>query len=125
MNNEIKPEELARETLQTLKLFTGHLISLSYQAAQEPDSVQSLKCFQRLLDGIQTFVDTVSTTKAVLQKHHENAVNILEADLLSILKDMLEAENTGDAAYRRDLLLVHLPKNLEDWRDSGIEKLIQ
>lgn len=135
-----EPLNLAMETLETLSVFTDQLIELCAHAAggvagavrssteaNEDAEQEKLISLKNLVDGIQTFVDTITTVKSMIPGRAAgiNSVRVLEAELLSVLRDLLEAERTGDDAYRSDLLREHLPRNLADWKADGIEALRQ
>jgi hypothetical protein len=119
------PRELAEETLQTLIPFTHHLSDLSRKMAETGRHQPGAQEFRRLVDGVETFCDTLRTVKGILRVAIHAEVNILEVDLVDILKDLLETHASGDVAYRHDLLAKHLPDNLRDWRESGIPALIR
>ncbi len=119
------PREVAEETLQTLKLFTDQLISLSQRIAGDLGSKQADQEFQNLIDGIQTFSDTIVHVRRILRIGLLGTVNVLEADLVSILKDLLQTHHSKDLTYRTALLHEHLPTNLTQWRDEGIPAMIR
>lgn len=119
------PREVAEETLQNLLTFTLQLIDLSKKVAAEIGSQQSDRDFQALLDGIQTFTDTIIQVRKILKIGIMPSINLLEADLLSILKDLLQTHYSKDITYRVNLLHEYLPENLERWRTSGIPLIIR
>jgi len=45
--------------------------------------------------------------------------------LLSIVKDMVDARESKDGLYLRDLLTIHLPENLKNWQETGVPALIR
>jgi hypothetical protein len=116
------PRELAEETLQILRGFADRLAEMSRELAAAPFAQAE---FTKLVDGIQTFTESLAQVKGILRIGILEPVNVLEADLVSILKDVLETLQTGDGAYRADLLREHLPKNLGEWAREGIPALIR
>ncbi len=130
-SKELAPKELAEETLQTLLKFTEHLENLSKRSSEliaQTDAAAQAEIPQdllRLVDGISAFTEAVSTVKQVLHVGSVPPINILEVDLLSILKDMLQCHETKQMDYMTDLLREHLPKNLSEWRTDGIPFLIR
>jgi hypothetical protein len=114
----VHPREIAEETLQTLRLLLPTLAQMSRKASSDAD-------VRKLVDGLETLADAVSSTRAILRIGKLDRVDALEMDLLSILKDLLEAQKQGDGAYRAELLLHHLPSNLEAWAASGIPDMIR
>jgi hypothetical protein len=119
------PREIAEDTLQTLKLFTEQLALLSRRTAAELGSPEAELDFQKLIDGIQTLADTVQNVKKILRIGIMPLINILEADLISVLTDLVHTHETRDYVYRAALLNEHLPLNLELWRDEGIPEMIR
>lgn len=119
------PREIAEDTLQTLKLFTDQLALLSRRTGAEIGSPEAELDFQKLLDGIQTLADTVQNVKKILHIGLMPLINILEADLISVLTDLVQTHESRDLVYRAALLNEHLPLNLELWRDEGIPEMIR
>jgi hypothetical protein len=119
------PRELAEETLQSLSEFTLHLESFSRQAADHLEAGQFPHEFVKLVEGIQTFTEALEGSKSILRITKLDPVNILEADLTSILKDLLSFAEGGEKEFVVDLMRNHLPLNLEDWRREGIPALIR
>ena len=121
--NFTSPRELAEETLQILVAFTYRLSELSAEVAVAgtPDEKQ----FQKLINGLQTLIEVISTVKQVLRVGLLQPVNLLQADLLSIVKDMVDARESKDGLYLRDLLTIHLPENLKNWQETGVPALIR
>ena len=123
--NFIHPRELAEETLQTLRTYTDSLADLSKRIAREYGSAEANQDYTRLIEGIQTMADTVIHVRKVLRIGILPIVNVLEVDLLSILKDLVETHGAKDPTYRIQLLEDHLPTNLTQWRDTGIPEMIR
>jgi hypothetical protein len=119
------PREMAEDTLQTLILFTERLADLSRQAAEELNTPASDASFSRLLDGMRTFIESVQTTRRVLRIGVLGPVDLLEADLLSIMKDVLKAREGNQVEYMSQLLMDHLPINLHDWCVKGLPAMIR
>jgi hypothetical protein len=121
----VHPRELAEETLQTLRLFTERLAVISRELATNPKTSSLNPNLQKLLDGIQTLIDAISTVKSILKIGALAPLNVAEQDLLSILKDIVEAQESGNHEYRLALLSEHLPRNLEDWSKNAIPAIIR
>ena len=94
------PREVAEETLQTLLIFTRRLPSLCKQVADQVEASEGETLFQTLLDHMQIFTDSIQTVKQILHIGINQTINLLEADLGSILKDLLDAHQVGDKLYR-------------------------
>lgn len=119
------PREIAEETLQNLLDFTSHLEQFSRQSAEKLLAHQVPQEFMKLIDGIEIFTGGLVQVRMTLRIGRLEPVSVLEADLLSILKDLVEFTESGDRDYVIDLLQNHLPLNLEDWRREGIPALIR
>jgi len=119
------PKEAAEETLQSLIEFARVLANLSFQAGLELDQPEGAASFARLVDGIKTMMDAIHHCKQILRIAMLQPVAVLEADILSILRDVLEAQESGNRVYLEQLLREHLPTNLEGWQRDGIPALIR
>ena len=122
------PKSIAIETLCTLQLFLDNLIGLCGRIMEEKQtaSPEALEAsYERLLEGIGTVMESILTARSVLRIGLHQKVNLLEADLLSILKDLLEATEEKNTDYRDELIAVHLPQNLKEWRHEGIPEMIR
>ena len=119
------PRELAEETLKMLVPYNERLIELSQRIATMPEGRETDIEFRKLIDGVEVLIETVTTVKTTLHVGILQAVDILEADLLSILKDLLKSLEDGNIAYRTQLMAEHLPSNLAEWNQSGIPALIR
>jgi phosphoenolpyruvate carboxylase len=117
------PRELAEETLQSLSEFASHLESLSRTAADKLEAGAASQDLVRLMEGFETFTDALVQVKQILRVGLLDHVNLLEADLASILKDLVEFTEAGQRDYMADLLRNHLPANLAEWREHGIPAL--
>jgi|GEM_PF-3369747 len=122
------PKSIAIETLYTLQLFLDNLIGLCGRILEEKQAGETAKLeasYERLLEGISTVMESILTARGVLRIGLHAKVNLLEADLLSILKDLLEASEQGNIEYRDELISTHLPQNLKEWREEGIPEMIR
>jgi hypothetical protein len=119
------PKSIALETLYTLQLFLDNLIGLCARISEEKEAAVREASYQRLIEGIETVMESILTARTVLRIGIHPQVNLLEADLLSILKDMLDATEQGNTAYQEDLIKTHLPQNLREWRHEGIPEMIR
>jgi hypothetical protein len=63
--------------------------------------------------------------KQILRVGVMPSVNLLEVDLHSVLKDLLEFHHRGQREFVVELMREHLPRNLREWRLQGIPELIR
>ena len=122
------PKSIAIETLCTLQLFLDNLIGLCARIMEEKRAGETSKLeasYERLLEGISTVMESILTARGVLRIGLHATVNLVEAELLSILKDLLEASEQGNIEYRDELISTHLPQNLKEWREEGIPEMIR
>jgi hypothetical protein len=122
------PKSIAIETLCTLQLFLDNLIGLCARIIEEKNAGENARMeasYERLLEGVGTVMESILTARGVLKIGLHAKVNLLEADLLSILKDLLEASEQGNMDYRDELISIHLPQNLKEWREEGIPEMIR
>lgn len=119
------PRELVQDTLEALRPYVDQLAVLSRELADSLETTGEEREFPRLIDGLQTVSETITSVKMTLRLGLLQSVNVLEAELLSVLKDLLISVETGDKAYRISLLREHLPLNLEQWSQEGIPSLMR
>lgn len=117
--------QMARDTLSTLNDYSEVLEDLSIKASDLVGETEFQEGFLKLIEGIQTFADSITQVKAVLHKGFHPGITVLESDLASILKDLLESQEKGDLKYEKLLLKTHLPANLTQWRATGIPVIQQ
>lgn len=120
------PREIAEETLQNLILFTDHLAALSRSSGQAfLANGHPSRDLAKLMDGIEIFLEALSNVRQILRVGASPALDLLEADLSSLMKDLLESYQKGEIAYVAEILRDHLPTNLDDWRNDGLPGLIR
>src|SRR5690606_6436744 len=110
---------------QVLLGFSKELATYSHVLSSERDARLFEEKFLRLLDGLETFAEGVSTARVALRLGLMDQVRLLEADLVSILKDLFEAKKSGRRDYVDRLLTGELPENLREWHDQGIPAIIR
>jgi hypothetical protein len=113
------PREIAEDTLQSLIIFAEHLEQMSIESAD------TLSGLSRVVDGVQTFSEAVVQVKRTLRIGALQKISLLEADLLSIMRDLADAAEAGQSEFVAQLLREHLPANFRQWRDEGIPALIR
>lgn len=113
------PKEIAEETLQSLVEFTKHLEDLCARVGTSPDILP------RVADGITTFIDALDNVKQILRIGILPSVQVLEADLASILKDILEFQQRKEMGSVAAIVKDALVGNLALWRTEGLPNLIR
>lgn len=123
------PREVVDDTIQYLIVFAGQVSMLSRDVAEcvrtnaPVERVEPI--FVKLVDGIRTFVEAVAAIKKVLKLGNHQHLGVLEADLASILSDLLEARRANDNEYAYALMHKYLPENFEQWISSGLNGLMR
>jgi hypothetical protein len=115
--------QMAMETLGTLKDYSLVLEDLSQKASEWVGENEFSDKFLNLIEGLQTFSDSIAQVKTVLGIQPHSKIGILESDLTSILKELMESQEKKDLEHKRSLLKKHLPENLRSWRNSGFPTL--
>lgn len=122
----LHPREIAQETLTDLLTFTNALETLSQDTSKLCNSkVEFIQSLTQLLDGISAFTEGLTHSKRVLKLQASQNFRIAEADLLSILKDLLAYHEKGQVDYMAELLDRHLPENFREWRTQILPELIR
>jgi hypothetical protein len=112
--------QLAVDTLSTLNDYSEVLEDLSINASELVGQTEFHGKFLKLIEGIETFAESIAQVKAVLNNGLYDSAVVLESDLASILKDLLECQKEGNLEHERNLLKIRLPENLMQWRNTGI-----
>lgn len=113
------PKEIAEETLQSLVEFTKHLEDLCEAVAIDQQKLP------KLADGIMTFIDALTNVKQILHIGIMPSVQVLEADLASILRDVLDFQQKKQYDYVSGVIRDALAPNLALWRTEGLPNLIR
>jgi hypothetical protein len=119
------PKEIADETLRHLSEYSEILENLSLTCAGCIDAPEFHGYFVRLVEGISTFTDALWGVKKILRVGLIPQIQVLETDLLSILKDLLSFHEKNETQFTQDLLSQHLPINLRQWREEGLPFLVR
>jgi hypothetical protein len=119
------PKEVADETLHDLMTFAQVLEDLCQHCAAQTEEAPFAHQFGRLIDGITTFTDAVSGVKQILKLGLFNSIQMLETELLTILREILQAKEKKDMPTLSNLLAEKLPLNLRKWRETGLPSLIR
>ncbi len=119
------PKEVADETLYDLVEFSKVLESFALSSAEQVSESDFPIHFNRLIEGISTFTEAISGVKRILRLGLFNSIQVLEADLFSILRDILKSQEAGQTKNLAQLLKEELPKNLKNWRERGLPSLIR
>jgi hypothetical protein len=113
------PKEIAEETLQSLVEFTKHLEEMCTLVSEDHSKLP------KLADGITTFIDALANVKQILRIGIMPSIQVLEADLVSILRDMLEFQQKKQIDYVAMTVRDALSSNLALWRTEGLPFLIR
>lgn len=121
----IHPRELAQETLQMLVEFTHHLETLALRVSADLHQGVAAPDLQKLLDGIHVFTDSLVEAKRAMRIGLFPKTDLLETELLSLLKDILEALQKAETSYVAQLIGIEMVDNVRAWRDTGLPALIR
>jgi hypothetical protein len=122
------PRELVQETLRGMVDFCEPLLDRAIAAAeafrQEGHPSRELAS---LIDGIGVFTEALNGAKQILRigPGAIPRLDLLEADLTSIMKDILHFYEEGQIAYVSELLGDHLVRNIREWKAEGLQELIR
>jgi len=119
------PREIALDTLHTLRLYIDRVVHQCDRVADETDPVLREELFQQLLDSLAVINEGLALSRRILRPGIHATLDLLETDLLSILKDLCLAAEANQADHRMELVAIHLVKNLNEWRESGIPLIVE
>lgn len=114
---------MAEETLQSLVEFSLHLEALCAGVGADPETLR--ETLPKLADGIETFTQALLQVKQILRIVSLPSVQILEADLASILTDIFQYQRKKEPLNAASVVAGPLVENLAQWRLEGIPTLIR
>ncbi|MGZ3708385.1 MAG: hypothetical protein ACXWPM_06130 [Bdellovibrionota bacterium] len=114
------PREIAEETLTTLVEFSRGLAGVSRAVAAHVMEEGFNWDLTKLLEGLTSFSDAMLMVRQIMRIGVMPEINVLDAELTSVLRDIVVSQERRDPLYLKDLLGEHLPKVLEDWAKDGI-----
>ena len=117
------PREVAEDSLKTLLPYVEQLAALSRRVVAE-NGLDTLE-FSKLIDGISLFSETIATVKATLRIGYHEKVSLLEADLMSVLQEVLEYKQKDEREHLAQMVSEHLASCLDEWRTVGIPALMR
>lgn len=115
------PYELAFETLNTLEQYVDRLIASINRAAllyKEKNLITADAYFVKSIDGLDLFVQTIGGIKLALRLGLNSKVGLIEAELVSIMNDLLDAKRQNNYVFLADLLEKDLIQNLGEWKTT-------
>jgi len=115
--------EMSVQMLAGVVSLLDEMIQLSERIAEEQSRLEVFRQFTRLIDGLQVFIDTVQTVRLACRVINTQSLALMEADLLSVMKDMVMYCNENKIEYMQSILRNDLPIVLRDWADSGIPEI--
>ncbi len=119
------PREIALDTLHTLRLYIDRVVLQCDHVAAETDLVLREELFQQLLDSLAVINEGLALSRRILRPGIHATLDLLETDLVSILRDLCDAAERNQAAHRMELITNHLARNLVDWREKGIPLILE
>ena len=115
------PADLAYQTLTTLEQYVDRLVASIERAAlhyKTKNLVSGDAYFAKSIDGLDLFVQTIGGVKLALRVGLNTTVALAEADLASIMNDLLDAKRQNNYVYMSELLETALVKNMVEWREK-------
>lgn len=122
------PKEIAEETLQLMVAFLQGLEELSQLTAKRLHRPEAGQKFQKLVEGLTTFADSINTVKAILRLEEDanaESLRTLELEFTAILREILTAKETQDDVRVAALLTSRLPEHLARWRTERIPAIVR
>lgn len=116
------PADLAYQTLNTLEQYVDRLISSIKRAAihyKGKNLITGDAYFAKAIDGLDLFVQTIGGIKLALRIGLNPTIALTEAELVSIMTDLLEAKRQNNYVYMAELLEKELITNLGEWKTQA------
>jgi len=118
--------EILNETLEDLLSYTDSIISLSRSIYTQKNNFERAMKFDRLIEWLQVFVDSVCTIKSKTPLKGEKLITIteLECHLRDEIQALSHAKSNDDDRTCEIILSEKVPFIFEGWRDLGIPTLM-
>lgn len=116
-------ERVMEKTLDSLSQFLENLIQICGSAKESPGKGELYPLLGKIVEGIDLLSDTTSTVKASLRKGLDQKIRFLEIDLISIMRDLLDASQRSETEFVKELIHNDLQDNLNRWKNEGIPSL--
>lgn len=116
-----RPADLAFQTLDTLEQYLDRLLQSIERTAlhyRGKNLITGDAYFAKSIDGIDLFVQTIGGIKLALRIGLNTKLALAEAELVSIMNDLLDAKRQNNYIFMADLLEHELMKNLGEWKSS-------
>ena len=114
------PADLAYQTLDTLDIYIDRLITSIRNAAihyRGKNLVAADSYFAKAIDGLDLFVQTIGGVKLALRIGLNTKMALAEAELISVMNDLLDAKRQNNYVYMAELLEKELAGNLLEWKE--------
>lgn len=115
------PIDLAFQTLSTLDLYVDKLVASIQKASAHyrgKNLVAADAYFAKAIDGLDLFVQTIGGVKLALRVGLNTHLALAEAELISVMNDLLDAKRQANYVFMADLLEKDLTDNLVEWKSK-------
>lgn len=115
------PMELAHETLTTLDQYTAKVVETLQKAAdgyRNKNYMAADAYFVRAVDSLDLFIQTIGGIKLALRVGLHTRIALVEASLVSIMNDLLNAKRENNYIFLAELLEKDLVDNLTEWKND-------
>jgi hypothetical protein len=113
----------AIDTLKTLAEYIDHLQGRCRALRDLSGTPGFFQELGRIGEGISMLTQTVEQLKKLLNIPQQPELALLEADLLSVLQELLKYQEEGKTEYMIQLIDEHLTDVLSQWHGEGIALL--
>ncbi|MBI3544853.1 MAG: hypothetical protein HY075_16395 [Deltaproteobacteria bacterium] len=115
------PADLAFQTLNTLDQYIDRLVASIQRAAAHyrgKNLIAGDAYFAKSIDGLDLFVQTIGGVKLALRIGLNTQIALAEAELISVMNDLLDAKRQNNYLYMAELLEKELTQNLGEWKTT-------
>lgn len=115
------PMEIAYEALDTLDVYVDRLEKMIQKTAQEYRNHQYIladEAFLKSIDGLELFIQSVGSIKLALRLGYQPQVALTEAQLFSVMNELLDAKQKCNYIQLAEVLSSELVSNLKEWKNN-------
>lgn len=115
-------QSLADETLGIFRDYLGELGPLSQRVANEVEAGGPVDSLGPLIDGLSLVNESIAQLELALQMQGQALSFSINSDLRSIVKELLDTQQSGDRSTRVEILRSRLPEHIGKWAQVSISR---
>lgn len=117
--------EMSLQMMESVSVLLHEMLELIERITVQENKTIIYQSFTKLIDGLQAFTETVQTVRIACKIVNNQNIALMEADLLSVMKDLLHYCSLDQVDYLKSVLKNDLPVCVNEWLNEGIPAIIE